>query len=79
LTATRFSMFSDRRKSRSRRSQDLSMPKTLNRRADDDRRQKAFQAKPWWLSIGYCEELVSTKELPHNDGPKTESEKDGSL
>jgi len=55
------------------------MPKTLNRRADDDRRQKAFQAKPWWLSIGYCEELVSTKELPHNDGPKTESEKDGSL
>ncbi len=52
------SMFGDRRKGVDRRKQDLPMPAELDRRSGC-RRNRSFQAQPWWLKINYAVELVS--------------------
>ena len=55
-------IFADRRALKERRKQALSMPEELDRR-QDLRRDKGFELKPWWLQVGYANELVSAKDL----------------
>lgn len=59
-------MFGDRRTSagRERRRQSLAMPSELDRRAED-RRNRSFDAQPWWLRVDYADELVSEKLMPN--------------
>jgi hypothetical protein len=64
------SIFSDRREGIDRRGQDLSMPATLDLRGTC-RRNRNFQAQPWWLSINYAAELVSEKLTAQNKTKKT--------
>ena len=76
------SIFSDRREGIDRRGQDLSMPSTLDRRGAC-RRNRQFQAQPWWLRIDYAVELVSEKLISQdknkpvttkNNPPKSENQ-----
>lgn len=55
-------IFADRRASKERRQQALSMPEELDRR-QGLRRDKGFESKPWWLQVSYANELVSAKDL----------------
>ncbi|MEE8057620.1 MAG: hypothetical protein V3T17_07280 [Pseudomonadales bacterium] len=60
-------MFGDRRDGVDRRRQELPMPAALNRRSSI-RRNRTFQAQPWWLQIDYAVELVSEKIFPEKAG-----------
>ena len=55
------SIFDDRRIRLERRRQELPMPASLNRRSDD-RRQKSFSARAWWLDTDYAVELVRERK-----------------
>lgn len=56
------SMFSDRRKGRDRRAQNLPMPSGLDRRRDC-RRSRSFTTQPWWLRTNYAAELISESTI----------------
>ncbi|WP_101758857.1 hypothetical protein [Oceanicoccus sp. KOV_DT_Chl] len=60
------SIFSDRRGKNNRRNQNISIPSGLDRREErcGCRRNRSFNAIPWWLSVDYAEELISEKLLP---------------
>lgn len=55
------SIFSDRRLGADRRGQKLPMPADLDRRGGC-RRNRHFQAQPWWLRIDYAVELISKEK-----------------
>ena len=55
-------IFSDRRKGRDRRKQNLPMPTGLDRRSNA-RRSGQFHGQPWWLRTSYAAELVSERTV----------------
>jgi hypothetical protein len=55
-------IFKDRRNSRTRRQQQLSMPAKLNRRDSFDRR-RSFNPNPWWLQVNYATDLQEVDNL----------------
>ena len=62
MTEPKSSIFSDRRRGRDRRSQNLPMPSGLDRRRGG-RRNRHFDAKPWWLRTNYAAELISESTI----------------